>query len=115
MKWEPVKEFVYDFDEFKEKVLMADPIHHSCMGRYVGKEGIGYELTFGIYGVSSEGGHIIIFETKRMLDTLSKEFNEKWSRGNFNDRLNVAIKTTLDEIKKTYAAPIGSTEGRLEL
>jgi len=110
-----MKEFVYDFDEFKEKASTDKPIHHSCMGRYIDREGIVYELTFRIYGVSKEGGHIIIFEAKRRLDTLSKEFNEKWSQENFHDQLNAAIKITLDELKKTYAAPIRSTEGRLEL
>jgi hypothetical protein len=110
-----MKEFVYNFDEFREKVSMTAPIHHSCVGRYLDKEGIVYGLTFRIYGISREGGHIIVFETIRKLDTLSKEFNEKWPKGNLSDQLNAAIKTLLDELKKAYAAPVGSTEGRLEL
>ena len=56
-----------------------------------------------------------ILEAERRLNTLSKEFNEKSSKGNFHDQLNAAIKTTLDELKKNYATPIGSTEDRLEL
>jgi hypothetical protein len=110
-----MKEFVYDFGEFKKKVSTAGPIHHSCMGRYIDKEGIVYGLTFRVYGVSREGGHIIVFETRRRLDTLSKEFNEKWPKGNLYGQLNAAIETLLDELKKAYAAPVGSTEGRLEL
>jgi len=110
-----MKEVVYDFDEFREKVSTTDPIHHSCVGRYLDEEGIVYEITFRIYGVSKEGKHIIIFETKRRIDTLSKEFNEKWSKGSFHEQLNAAIKTLLGEFKKKYAIPIGSTEGRLGL
>lgn len=110
-----MKEFVYDFREFKDKVSTVDPIHHHCTGGFIDREGLIYELTFRIYGASREGGHIIIFETKRRLDTLSKEFNEKWPKGNFHDQLNAAIKNTLDELKKNYATPVGSTEGRLEL
>jgi len=110
-----MKEVVYDFDEFKKKASMADPMHHSCMGRYIDKEDIVYGLTFRIYGVSREGGHIIVFEAKRRLDTLSEEFNEKWPKRNLYGQLNAAIKTLLDELKKAYAAPVGSTEGRLEL
>ena len=109
-----MKEIVYDFDEFKNKVSMGSPIHHSCVGRFADKQGILYNLTFRVYGVSRDGSHILIFETTRRLDTLSKGFNEKWTEGDFHSRLNIAIKDTLEELRKTYAVPIGSTEGRLE-
>jgi hypothetical protein len=55
-----MKEFVYDFREFKEKVSTVDPIHHSCTGSFIDREGLIYELTFRIYGVSKQGGHIIL-------------------------------------------------------
>jgi hypothetical protein len=110
-----MKEYVYDFNEFKGKISKLHPIHHYCTVCCPdGEQAIIYELIFRIYGISNETGHIIIFESKRKLNTLSKEFNEKWSEENYHDRLNAAVKDTFKELTRTYAAPLKSTEGRLE-
>ena len=114
-KCKSMKEILFDFDEFKRKVSTDSPIHHSCMTGFADKQHITYMLKFRVYGVSNQGGHIIIFETERDLDTLSKEFAEKWK--NYEDhysRLDAAVKDTIEELHKAYAIPVGSTPGRLE-
>ena len=102
-----LREVVYSYEEFKSKVRTDMPIHHNCVGRYVDKHGIIYRMVFKVYGIS-KAGHIIIFKTMREIDTLSREFAEK-----YGGKREGGFLAVYDEFVKKYAEPLGSTEGEL--
>ena len=93
-----MKEIVFDYEEFKRKVDVAKPIHHCVWRKCIDKQhGVFYRLTFRLFGLSSEGGHIIVWQIERRT-TISSE-DEK------------ADREWYDRLVKKYCEPLGSTEG----
>ncbi len=90
-----MKEVIYDFEEFKAKVDIAKPLHHCCMRKATDKRGFFYRLTFRVYGIDKNNGHVLIFERQKRTTIAELEEHPK------------DYKEFVDE----YAKPLGSTEG----
>jgi len=105
-----MKEVMYDYEEFKRKADPNQPIHHTCIGRWIDKYGTVYRLTFRIYAKSlSPDAHIIVFESSGEISTLNKDFHDKYGTEYYK-----GFRAKYEELVEKYAKPIGSTEGRLE-
>jgi hypothetical protein len=106
-------EVVYNYDEFKSRVDVSKPVHHDAWREGKDEHGIFYELTFRIYGISKNGGHVLVFETKAMVSTLDipKEYHKS---NNAYENLKLWVKDIFDRLAKEKAEPLGSTPGRWE-
>jgi len=92
-----MKEFIYDYEEFKKLIDHSKPIHHIALHRYLDEFGMFRELKFRIYAISEEYGHILIFECVERFATTRMKAMEVYNK-----------------LVEKYAKPLGSTEGRLE-
>ncbi len=88
-----MREIIRSFEEFKGRVNLTKPIHHSAV--IMAKNGFVQKLVFRIYGVDKENGYIIIFELQKL-----SPFADVGQLQNEYHRL----------VEK-YAKPLGSTEG----
>ena len=96
-----MKEVVYDFEEFKAKVDLSKPIHHSAWVKVVDQYGVVRQLEFKIFGISESRGNIVVFEVRELFQGFGKEGNQK-------------AKEIYEKFVEKYAKPLGSTEGRWE-
>lgn len=108
-----MKEIVYCLEDFKERVDLSKPLHHDGWRDPIDEHGIFYKLTFRIYGVSKNGGHILIYESHAKVSTLDipKEYHRS---NNAYDNLNVWCRELFEKFARETAEPLGSTAGRLE-
>jgi hypothetical protein len=88
-----MKEVIRNFEEFKAKVDLNKPLHHSAA--IIAKEGFIERLIFRVYGIDKERSNILIFEYQKPspfadVDQLQNEYQRLVER---------------------YAKPLGSTEG----
>ncbi|MEM3618388.1 MAG: hypothetical protein QXK47_04865 [Candidatus Bathyarchaeia archaeon] len=109
-----MREVVYDFEDFKARVDMSKPLHHDAYRKPLDRHGIYYRLRFRIYGLSKDGGHVLVFENHADLSTLDipKEYQKS---NNAYENLNVWCKALLEKFEKEKAEPLGSTPGRWEV
>ena len=96
-----MKEVVFDFEEFKERVNMEKPLHYTVMYRNPDGCGAFYYVKLHIFGVSKQG-HIIVFETEQKLNTLTEP------------KPIEIVRKTADKLVETYAKPLNATPGRWE-
>jgi hypothetical protein len=101
------KEIVYSYDEFKAKVDQAKPVHHEGESKVLDKHGLVHRIWFRIYGIEKTFGHIVVFEFVRDINTMSKDFFEKW-----HGRQQEGLMAIYNELVDQYAKPLGSTEGK---
>jgi hypothetical protein len=108
-----MREVIFDIEEFKAKVDNAKPLHHAAWRKPLDREGIFYELTFRIYGISKNGSHILVYEAKNRISTLDipSEFHKT---NNAFDNLTLYVKAKYEEFEQIVAKPLGSTEGKWE-
>ena len=93
-----MKEIVFDYEEFKRKVDQTKPMHHCVWRKCVDeKHGVFYRLFFRLYGLSKEGGHIIVWQIERRTTISSgdEKADGEWYKA----------------VVKKYCEPLGSTEG----
>jgi hypothetical protein len=104
-------EVVYTYEDFKARVDLDKPIHHDAWRDPLDREGILYEFTFRIYGISKNGNHVLAYETKARLSVLDipKQYQKTNSE---HENLNLWIKDLFDSMVKATAEPLGSTPGR---
>ena len=107
-----MKEIVFDYKEFTQKIDTTQPIHHSCEGENADRHGIMYRLTFRIFAVAKKG-HIVIFEATLNIDTLSNSFTEQYLEKHRVNR-GKGIREHYLKLVEKFAKPLGSTEGRVE-
>jgi hypothetical protein len=88
-----MREILYKFEEFKQKVDTAKPIHHAAKRKT--KDGFFYKLIFRVYGIDKNNGHIIIFEVQANSTLADFERHPSEYR----------------KFVEKYAKPLGSTEG----
>jgi hypothetical protein len=105
-----ITEVVYDYNEFKEKLDYAKPIHHEAYQKPLDKNLIMHELTFRIYGISKNNGHILAFEIKERHSVLDIPLKSHNALKDIKDFLYDRYLKLVEE----YAKPLGSTEGRWE-
>lgn len=108
-----MKEILYNFDEFKAKVDLEKPLHHSAWRKPLDKDGIYYELTFRVYGVHKGFNHLLIFEWKERLSMLDIPDQYRKSHNAYDD-LNLWFQERYRELAEKYGKSMGSTEGRWE-
>jgi hypothetical protein len=106
-------EFCYKLEDFKSRVDLSKPLHHDFWREPLDKEGMFHQLIFRIYGISKNGGHIIVYETRLNVSTLDvpKEYHKT---GNAYENLRLWVKDLSEKISKEKAEPLGSTPGRWE-
>jgi len=105
-----MKEVIYDYKEFCEKIDKEKPIHHNCQGRYVDTLQTVYQMQFKIYAVAKQGDHIILFEVDSNIDTQSIDFIKQFAKIGKGP----GLQTLYTGLIEKYAKPLNSTEGRLE-
>jgi len=88
-----MKEVVFDYEEFKQKVDLAKPLHHYGCKRRIDKYGAVVKLETWIEGVS-KAGHIIAFYMEKYAEAYGDE-----------------SKNMYHQFAEKYAKPLGSTEG----
>ena len=91
-----MKEVIYDFEEFKAKVDTSIPVHHEGIRECIDKQGIFYRITFRMYAIDKDTGHILIFEAYKRTTIME----EKQHREDY-----------LSFVEK-FAKPLQSTEGK---
>lgn len=99
---EGMREVVYDFEEFREKVDDKRGIHHDASIEVLG--GGVYKVLFRLFGVSRGGEHVIVFERARTVSVAERPELET----------SELLKEVLSELEKEYAEPLSSTPGRWE-
>lgn len=114
-----MKEVVYTIEDFKAKVDLSKPIHHDGWRDPIDKHGIIYRLTFRIYGVSRNGGHLLIYESHvkvSMMDISENlDFPEKVRESNSAyAKFDYWCKHLFEKFVQETAVPLGSTPGRWE-
>jgi len=102
------KEIIHDYEEFCKKLDNTKPIHHDCVGEWIDKHGILYRMTFHIYAISKQGC-ILIYEVIKDINTLSKEFFNRYRTERYR-----GFQEIYNKIVEELAKPLGSTEGRIE-
>lgn len=105
-----MREVIFNYEEFKQKVDSAKPLHHECWNKPLDKDCILHELIFRIYGISKEG-HLLIFETVERHNILDIPFKTS----NAFDDLHRFLHDRYLKLVQKYANPLGSTAGRLEI
>lgn len=88
-----MKEILYKFEEFKQRVDTSKPIHHAAKRKT--RDGFFCTLIFRLYGIDKNNGHIIIFETQ-VNSTLADMERHPSEYKRFVEK---------------YAKPLGSTGG----
>ncbi len=88
-----MKEILYRYEEFKQRVDTAKPIHHAAKRKT--KDGFFYTLIFRLYGLDKTNAHIIIFEAQANTTAADLERQPSQYR----------------KFVEKYAKPLGSTEG----
>jgi len=88
-----MKEILYKYEEFKQRVDTTKPIHHAAKRKT--RDGFFYRLIFRVYGIDKNNGHILIFETQTNSTIADVEKHPN------------AYKRFVEK----YAKPLGSTEG----
>jgi hypothetical protein len=88
-----MKEILYNYEEFKNKVNATSPVHHSA--KVKARDGVIYKLVFRLYGVDKNNTHIIIFEMQKITSSANVEEQQK----------------EYERFVQKYAKPLGSTEG----
>ena len=91
-----MKEYLYNYQDFKAKVDTTRQIHHSALIKPADQYGAFQRLIFRIYGLDKNHHHIIIFETSLLLSVISPDQTQK----------------AYQKLVQKYAKPLGSTEGR---
>ena len=89
----PMREILYKFEEFKQRVNTAKPIHHAAKRKT--RDGFFYTLIFRIYGIDKNHGHVLIFETRKRTSIAELEQHPREYKA----------------FVEKYAKPLGSTEG----
>lgn len=93
-----MREVVFDYAEFKEKVDLGKPIHHCAYSRCIDRQhGVFYRITFQIMGISKNGNHVVMWIAERRTTISERDRNED--------------KNWYDKLVKDFALPLGSTEG----
>ena len=106
-------EFCYNYADFKLRVDFTKPLHHDFWREPLDKEGIFHQLIFRIYGISKNGGHIVVYETRLNVSTLDVP-KEYCKTNNAYDNMRLWVKDIAERISKEKAEPLGSTPGRWE-
>jgi hypothetical protein len=88
-----MKEVICNFEEFKAKVDLNKPLHHSAA--IIAKEGFIQRLIFRVYGIDKDRSNILIFEYQKPspladVDQLQSDYRR---------------------LVEKYAKQLGSTEG----
>jgi len=114
-----MREIVYTFEDFKAKVDLSKPIHHDGWRDPIDEHGIFYCLTFRIYGISKNGGHILVYESKARVrvDDYPKDFQfpkEVEETHNAYAKFDYWCKHLFEKFARETAIPLGSTAGRWE-
>jgi len=92
-----LKERVFTYEEFTEKVDRSKPIHYAVFERCVDpKHGIIYRVWFSITGVA-KSGHVVEFYVERTTTAMERALKE--------------IRDWLKELEVKYAKPLGATPG----
>jgi len=106
-------EFCYKYEDFKERVDLGKPLHHDFWREPLDKEGIFHQLVFRIYGISKNGNHIVVYETRMNISILDvpKEYNKTH---NAYENMRLWVKDLSEKLSKEKAEPLGSTLGRWE-
>ena len=97
-----MKEVVYDFEEFKEKVNVERGIHHSAAVEPILPPTV-QKVVFRMYGISKDG-QILMFEHVKVVDSMQHP----------ELKPEECIKEALKELEAKFARPLGSTPGRWE-
>ena len=90
-----MKEIIYDYDEFKNRLDSTKPIHHNGMRENVDKQGLFFRLRFRIYAMDKKDGHVLIFEAFKRTSLAEYEDHKK----------------NYDDFVEKFAKPLDSTEG----
>ncbi|MEM0111569.1 MAG: hypothetical protein QXU09_03070 [Thermoproteota archaeon] len=106
-----VKEVIYSFDEFLEKVDLSKPLHHQGIYEFKDPNGFIHLLTFRIYGVSRSGGHVIVFEERHILTAFN--IPEVYGDGSLFNRMKRWALDFYQSLVEKYAKPLNSTEGEI--
>jgi len=88
-----MKELIRNFEEFRAKVDLSKPIHHSAA--VMARDGFIQRLVFRIYGVDKQYGSILIFELQKASPFANIE----------------QLQNEYRKLVEKYAKPLGSTEG----
>jgi len=92
-----MKERVFAYEEFMEKVDRSKPIHYAVFQKCMDPEhGIIYRVWFTITGVSKDG-HVVEFYKGKTTTTTEHALDE--------------TKMWLKELEAKYAKPLGATPG----
>jgi len=92
-----MKERVFTYQEFTEKVDKSKPIHYAVYERCVDpKHGVIYRVWFTLTGVSKTG-HVIEFYVEKTVTVVERALEEtkEWLKG----------------LEAKYAKPLGATPG----
>lgn len=90
-----MKEILFNFNEFKERIDSAKPLHHCAMRKPIDKHGIFQRIVFRVYGIDKNNGHILIFETQKRTSIVELEQHPR----------------EYQKLVEQFAKPLGSTEG----
>jgi hypothetical protein len=104
-----LKEVVFSYEEFKQKVDSSKPLHHQCWHKPRDEHGVWHDLVFRIFGISRNGNHILVWEYRERVDTFKAM--EKFHGKNAYEDLNKYLMLRYDELVERYAKPLNSTEG----
>ncbi|MCR8488938.1 MAG: hypothetical protein NDP23_05250 [Crenarchaeota archaeon] len=88
-----MREVIRNFEEFKERINRAKPMHHS--GTIIAKGDFIHRLVFRIYAIDKDNGHVIIYETQKASPFADAE----------------QLQDEYRRLVEKYAKPLGSTEG----
>ncbi|RLI40301.1 hypothetical protein DRO69_13090 [Candidatus Bathyarchaeota archaeon] len=90
-----MKEIIYDYEEFKNRLDPTKTIHHNGIRENIDKQGLFYRLRFRIYALDKKDGHVLVFEAIKRT-TLAEYENHRKDYESFVEK---------------FAKPLGSTEG----
>ena len=90
-----MKEIIYDYTEFKNRLDPARSIHHNGIRENIDKHGLFFRLRFRIFALDKKEGHVLIFEAFKRSSLAEYENHKK----------------DYDDFVEKFAKPLGSTEG----